>query len=159
MDAETLRGHLEARFGSRVESVARSPRRLYARVPPPLLLEVVGMLQDLLPGFRLGTSTGIDLRSDVGVFHHFVVNGRPLVITLKLHAPKPEPLLPSLAQRFPSARWIEREMSEMLGVTFEGHPDPRPLLKARAFDPALRPLGRAFDVPAFKEEIGERLDW
>ena len=115
-------------------------------------------LQEEYEGFRVGTSTAIDLREGVGVYHHCPINGIALIVTLKVLAPKPEPSLPSLATIVPAAAWIEREMHDITGVVFEGHPDLRRLIKAEAF-PDTFPLRRGFDVPAFKESIGEQLDF
>ncbi len=39
-----------------------------------------------------------------------------------------DPLLPSIVASHPAAAWHERETAEMFGVTFAGHPDPRPLI-------------------------------
>lgn len=55
--------------------------------------------------------------------------------------PADAPALTSLAAVFPAADWLEREAAEMFGVTFTGHPDPRPLLLRD--DPAAPPLRRA----------------
>lgn len=54
--------------------------------------------------------------------------------------PADAPALASLADVLPAARWLEREAAEMFGVTFTGHPDPRPLLLRD--DPAVPPLRR-----------------
>ena len=35
---------------------------------------------------------------------------------------------PSLVSRFKSADWAEREVADLFGIPFEGHPDPRRLL-------------------------------
>ena len=157
IDATALREDLSAAFGQEVECVARSGKRLYVGLAPGLLLDVFEWLRARLPGFRLATSTAIDLRDGLGVFHHFVVNGQALVITLKVLAPKPEPTVPSLAPRIPAADWIEREMHDLSGVIFDGHPDLRRLVKAKAF-PDTFPIRRDFDPEAFKESIGERAD-
>ena len=158
MDASKLGHRLECEFAKRIAWTARSPKRLYVSLEPEMLLQVFDWLGESVPGFRLGTSTGIDLREGVGGFHHFPINGTPLIVTLQVVASKPDPQVPSLAARIPSAAWIEREMAEMLGVEFVGHPDPRPLLKAEAF-PDIYPLRRDFDTREFKESIGERLDF
>jgi len=36
--------------------------------------------------------------------------------------------VPSLVSRFKSADWSEREVADLFGIPFEGHPDPRRLL-------------------------------
>lgn len=59
-----------------------------------------------------------------------------------VRAPAP---VPSLADLFPSAAWHERETSEMFGVAFAGHPDPRPLLLPAG---ARAPLRKASALPA-----------
>ena len=158
MDSTKLGERLAKEFGDRIEWTPRSPKRLYVSMAPDALYPVFDWLRENVPGFRLGTSTGIDLREGVGVFHHFPINGTAQIVTLKVIAPKPDPKVPSLAAKIPAARWIEREMAEMLDVEFEGHPDPRTLLKAEAF-PDTYPLRREFNPREFKESIGERLDF
>ena len=36
--------------------------------------------------------------------------------------------VPSLVSRFKSADWAEREVADLFGIPFDGHPDPRRLL-------------------------------
>lgn len=57
------------------------------------------------------------------------------LMTLNTSCARQEPSLDSLTPVFPSASWHEREIAEMFGVTFTGHPDPRPLLLARGSSP------------------------
>lgn len=158
MDAGVLGKQMEEQFGDDVAYVARSPKRLYVSHQPERLYAIFDWLQALLPDLRFGTSTTMDLREGIGVFHHLPVNGTPLVITLKMVAPKPDPRVPSLTVRVPAAGWIEREMADMVGIVFDGHPEPHRLVKAEAF-PDTFPLRRDFDTPAFKEDIGESLDF
>ncbi len=154
MDAEVLSRQLTEKFGDDASCVARSVKRLYVALKPDGLYPVFDWLQENVPGLRFGTSTAMDLREGVGVWHHLPVNKTPLVITLKVVAPKPDPRIPSLAVKVPAAAWIEREMTDLVGVVFDGHPEPHRLVKAEAF-PDTFPLRRDFDVAKFKEEIGE----
>jgi NADH-quinone oxidoreductase subunit C len=158
MDAATVAARMRDELGGRVEPAVRSPKRIYARLEAADLPAVARWLRAELPGCRLATSTGIDLRDGVGLFHHFVVNGSPLVVTLKVLLAKPEPRAPSLAGEIAAADWIEREIHDLLGVAFAGHPDERRLLKAAAMADEL-PLRRDFDPAEFKERIGERPDF
>lgn len=158
MDATEVQIRLHAAFGDRLALAVRSPKRLYAALDAADLLAVARWLRAELPGCRLATSTGIDLRDGVGLFHHFAVNGTPLVVTLKLLLPKPDPRAPSLACETAAADWIEREIQDLLGVTFDGHPDARRLIKDASMATEL-PLRRDFDPAEFKERIGERPDF
>ena len=155
MDATAIESRLREEFGARVGVAVRSAKRLYASVDAADLPEVVRWLRASLPGCRLATSTGIDLREGIGLYHHFVVNGSPLVITLKVLLAKPEPHAPTLATETAAADWIEREIHDLLGVRFDGHPDERRLLKDASMAGEL-PLRRDFDPVQFKERIGER---
>ena len=51
---------------------------------------------------------------------------RDLVVRVTL--PTEVPRLPSVSGIWESALFGEREVQDMFGVVFEGHPDPRPLL-------------------------------
>jgi NADH-quinone oxidoreductase subunit C len=55
------------------------------------------------------------------------------------------PVLDSLVGVYPGATWHEREVHEMLGVTFVGNPDLRPLLTT---GDAGHPLRRTTPLPA-----------
>lgn len=74
---------------------------------------------------HLSTITGQDTGNEIELLYHFW-DGQGL--TLRTSLPRDEPRILSLVDLIPGAAFYEREVSEMLGVTFEGHPDPRPLL-------------------------------
>lgn len=57
--------------------------------------------------------------------------------------------LPSVAGVWPAARNFEREIAEMLGIRFEGHPEPEPLLLPEGWRGF--PLRKDYDFP---EEFG-----
>ena len=54
-------------------------------------------------------------------------------ILIRTHVPAGG-TLPTLTSVFPGANWCERETTEMFGVTFNGHPDPRNLLLPNDFE-------------------------
>lgn len=58
-------------------------------------------------------------------------------------------VIPSSVHLFPSAVWFEREVWEMLGVTFVGHPDLRRLLTDYGFSGL--PLRKDFPVGGYLE--------
>ncbi|MCH2226303.1 MAG: NADH-quinone oxidoreductase subunit C [Candidatus Caenarcaniphilales bacterium] len=44
-------------------------------------------------------------------------------VVLKVDLPKNNPTMPSLTDIYPSANWQEREAFDMIGLSFEGHPN------------------------------------
>lgn len=48
--------------------------------------------------------------------------------------------LPSMTPRIPLLGWYEREIRELCGITFHGHPEPRPLVLHEGARPPLPPL-------------------
>jgi len=48
--------------------------------------------------------------------------------------------LPSMTPRVPLLGWYEREMHELCGINFQGHPEPRPLVLHEGARPPLPPL-------------------
>jgi NADH/F420H2 dehydrogenase subunit C len=51
--------------------------------------------------------------------------GRPRRVRLLVGVPGDQPTVPSVADMWPSADWAEREVFDLFGITFEGHPDLR----------------------------------
>lgn len=51
-----------------------------------------------------------------------------LRIGLRVPVPGIDPKLPTLVGLFYNANWREREIWDMFGISFEGHPDPRRIL-------------------------------
>lgn len=61
----------------------------------------------------------------------------------------PGPVVPTVTGLWPSANWFEREVWEMFGTRFEGHPDLRRLLTDYGF--VGRPLLKDFPVAGYTE--------
>lgn len=84
-----------------------------------------GRFFDRLVGTDLDGSTEVLLRL-WSVRHRHALH-------LRTTCPDDDAHLPSLSGVFAGAAWHERETGEMLGVVFDGHPDPSPLLLAPGF--------------------------
>ncbi|GAA4983235.1 hypothetical protein GCM10023205_61230 [Yinghuangia aomiensis] len=55
-------------------------------------------------------------------------------LLLRTRVPHDAPVLPTATGVFAGAGWHERETAEMFGITFEGHPNPAPLLLPDGFE-------------------------
>jgi NADH-quinone oxidoreductase subunit C len=65
-------------------------------------------------------------------------------LTLRTFVDDPNPTVPSLAPLWEGANWMEREVWDMFGVTFAGHPDHRRILLPEEF--AAHPLRKDYPL-------------
>jgi NADH-quinone oxidoreductase subunit C len=55
-------------------------------------------------------------------------------LTVKLRVPLADPVVPSVTPQWPTANHQEREIYDMFGVRFEGHPDMRRILMPEDYE-------------------------
>lgn len=124
-------------------------RRCWLSVRPEWIRRATRVLYEEFDG-RLATATGIDVRDGIEVQYHFSFDRDNLVVTLRVLAARPETELDSVGQDLPAANWIEREMHDLLGANFRGHPDMRRLILADNWPEGVYPLRRDFVSPNLK---------
>lgn len=120
------------------------PRRVYIRIPLEQSYDLARFLHCEL-GFRLAIATGIDTRDGIEILYHFSHDEAGTFYSLKTVVPKDEPKIKSLSDFLPAASWIEREIHELIGVEFTGHPNLVPLLTAETWPADLHPLRRDYN--------------
>lgn len=110
--------------------------QLYVRVEPGDLLGVLRFLRDdpRTKFEQLIDLTCVDYLNFPGAKDRYGVVYSLLSLThnhriwVKCFVNDPKPALPSVTGIWPGAEWMEREVFDMYGVTFEGHPDLRRIL-------------------------------
>ena len=109
----------------------------FVELPPDCIHPAVRLLVERFDLRHLSTITGQDTGSEIELLYHFWDGGG---LTLRTSLPREEPHIATLTDLIPGAAFYEREVSEMLGVTFDGHPDLRALLLPDDWDgePPLR---------------------
>jgi NADH-quinone oxidoreductase subunit C len=65
-------------------------------------------------------------------------------VRLRTSVSGPQPVIESLVPVWPGANWLEREIFDLFGIRFEGHPDLRRILLPEEFEGF--PLRRDFPV-------------
>ncbi|MCX7785028.1 MAG: NADH-quinone oxidoreductase subunit C [candidate division WOR-3 bacterium] len=119
-------------------------RRLYITIPKEKIVDIAKFLF-LDKGLRLSIATGIDTRDGFEILYHFSYDKIGTYFTIKTFVSKDNPKIQSLATFYPAANWIEREIHELLGVDFEGHPNLLPLLTAEDWPKDKYPLRRDYE--------------
>jgi len=118
---------IRTKFGNKADILVKSKKRVYISVSLDDAKDVIGYLFRIL-GARLSIATGIDTRTGIEMLYHMAFDKHDLVVTVRTIVGKPELKMPTLTDMIPAANWIEREIHEMLGVDFIGHPNLERLL-------------------------------
>ena len=79
------------------------------------------------------------------ILYHFTVEDIDLVISLRVILSKTNPEIASLTSVFTAAHWIEREIHELLGVNFVGHPQLTRLLLPEDWPQGVYPLRKDYE--------------
>ena len=93
------------------------------------------------------TSAGVDQRpldGTLAVYHIFSFDKDKLFLVLACSTTTAILKIPSITPKVPGANWAEREIRDILGIEFEGHPDPRRLILPDGWPSLYRPLRKDF---------------
>jgi len=132
---------IKEKFKGKIISVLdNNTGRIYLDIAAEDILPAARMLFDEL-GLRFVTATGIDSRKNIEIIYHFSDDLTGEVISLRTFIKdKKNPSIDSLTPLFRAAEWIEREMHELLGVNFRGHPKLNHLLLSEDWPKGSFPL-------------------
>ncbi|MEY3204060.1 MAG: hypothetical protein RLZZ21_391 [Planctomycetota bacterium] len=127
---------LAERFGPVDPSVYRGQTRVV--LPAAAAFDALRLLKDR--GFDLLVDvTCVDYLEYKGAKHRYglvyllantATNQR---LTVRVFVDDPEPTVPSVVSLWEGANWLEREVWDLFGIRFEGHPDLRRLVMPEEF--------------------------
>lgn len=133
---DDLLAGLAARCGDVETSVFRGQTRVV--VPEPRSFEALAWLKE--QGFDLLIDvTCVDYLEYPGAKHRYglvyllvstATNGR---LTVRVFVDDPDPTVKSAVPLWAAANWLEREVWDLFGIRFEGHPDLRRLVMPQEF--------------------------
>lgn len=123
-----------------IDILQKSDKRVYIEVKPESITGITQFVFKEL-GARFNTASGVDMRYNMEILYHFTFEDIDLVVSFRVKLSKDKELkINSLAPIFEGANWIEREIHEMLGIEFKGHPDMRRLLLSDDWPQDVHPL-------------------
>ena len=138
-------------LGDGVYSTSQFRDNLRLYVPSSRLLELLSLLRSEC-GFNLlselgGTDyLGYPGRTRARFEVHYVLKNLDTTehLVVKSGVNDPDPTLPSAVAIWPGADWMEREVFDMYGIRFNGHPDLRRILMPEEF--AAYPLRKDYPL-------------
>ncbi len=126
-----------------IDVFEKTPKRVYIEIKPESLTRVAEYIFVNLAA-RFSIASGVDTRSCIEILYHFIFEEINLFVSFRVKLDKDKLEIDSLTSVIEGANWIEREINEMLGVNFKGHPDLRRLLLPDEWPQGVYPLRRDY---------------
>jgi NADH-quinone oxidoreductase subunit C len=132
MTINEIHERLVAQFGDAVGPLSEPKVDAFCVVKAEKLVEICRFLKRTA-GIEMDFCEdlgGVDYpkRNVIEVVYHLLSYNHRHAIVLKVEADRANPVVPSVEGVWKAANWMEREVFDLLGVTFTGHPDLRRLL-------------------------------
>ena len=149
---EPIVKELQEKFGVSVEEFRGETQCL---VKPEHIVEALTILRDTHQFELLSAQTAVDYYPQTSPRFHVVYQLTSLAKNLSAQLRVPvngdQPRVQSAAGVFKSAVWRERELLDMFGIKFEGHPDPRRILMPEGTEghPLRRDFPLGYEEPQF----------
>ncbi|MFW6138126.1 MAG: NADH-quinone oxidoreductase subunit C [Spirochaetota bacterium] len=144
MNRQEIIDNIQKNFKSDiVDFFDKSPARIFIEIKTESLVRVASYIfKDLEARFNI--ASGVDARNHIEILYHFSFDYLNLIISLRVKLDRQNPEVDSLAPVFNGANWIEREMCELLGINFKGHPNLKRLLLSEDWPEGVYPLRRDY---------------
>jgi len=114
---------------------------------------IVGELRDRLNYDFLSSVTAVDdfPEDQLEVIYHFYKSVGGSQVEIKVLLSREAPIVQSITELFPGAELQEREVWDLYGIRFIGHPDLRRILMWEGFEG--HPMRKDWKEPLYEEEI------
>jgi len=119
--------NIKIKFKDKVDIIEKSKRRVYIDVAKDDAKDIVRCLFGDM-GARFSIATAIDTRLGVEILYHMAFDKDGMIVSIRTLVAKPELKMTTFTDIIPGTDWIEREIHEMFGVDFIGHPNLERLL-------------------------------
>lgn len=98
------------------------------------LVAVCRFLRDQLGFDLLSCISGVDMMDHLETVYHLRSLTRGQVLQVKVRVDAEKPVVDSVVSVWPAANWLEREVYDLFGIRFAGHPDLRRILLDDEFE-------------------------
>jgi len=151
----------KSKFGDGLtDSKIERPRRVYLTLKKESILDGVSFLKKEFGGTHVSTITGLETEESFEVLYHMATRPKGLgeveiEVTVRVLLPKDNPTVTSITSVIPGAVLYEREVHDLVGINFEGHPGLSRLVLPDDWPDDLYPLRKERDVHEVKKAYEE----
>jgi len=118
---------LRTQLGDALESAEQVGDELRARIRPAALVAAARLCKE--NGFTYPCDiTAVDTRTELTLVYRLQSLQTKQQVVLSVGVPRSGARVASLSRVYGAAGWLEREVYDLFGIRFEGHPDLRRIL-------------------------------
>jgi len=142
MSEKEILDKLKRNMGSKYVWKTSVPRtgKVFVEIDKKKLKDAIRFLKT--EGFtHLSAITGLETEDEIELLYH-LSNGS-ILLTIRVKLPLNETTIPSITPHIQGATLYEREIHELLGVNFEGHPNLAPLILPDDWPNGIYPLRKS----------------
>ncbi len=144
MDKEAFIKHIQTQFPNGVlDSSIIKKNRIMIDIKPKAILRIAEHLYREMK-LRFIIASAFHTKKGFEILYHFSDDVEGNIINIHVALPQEKPEIESLANMLSGANWIEREMHELLGITFLNHPEPEKLLSEGNWAEGVYPYRKKF---------------
>jgi NADH-quinone oxidoreductase subunit C len=136
LSSEQIEQAVRNRFPEAVEESAESNgvSNLFIRADSIIVVCAFLAEDPALKFDYLMSLTSVDWPDRFDVVYHLYSIPMKHYIVLKVRVGRDDPVIPSVTSVWNAANWQEREVYDMFGIRFEGHPDLRRILTEESWE-------------------------
>jgi NADH-quinone oxidoreductase subunit C len=152
---EEIHAQVRARFKDRlISSRVVRPRVVAFTIDRGDLLNVCAFLKEALAFEHLSSITTVDWRDRFESVYHIANWHNGCMVQVTARIPADDPKIPSVVGLWNAANYHEREAWDLMGITFEGHPNLERILLPDDFK--FHPLRKDFSQEVDRQYISRR---
>ncbi|OGS49219.1 MAG: hypothetical protein A3K68_05850 [Euryarchaeota archaeon RBG_16_68_13] len=154
VETEVL-AQVKARFGSKIlESGIPRPQNVKVVIDRSELVEVCTYLKEALAFEHLSCISAVDWKDRFETVYHIMNYYNGCTIQVSARIPYDDPRIASVCSLWNAANYHEREAWDLMGITYEGHPNLERILLPQDFK--FHPLRKDFAQEVDRQYISRR---
>ncbi|MDH5782391.1 MAG: NADH-quinone oxidoreductase subunit C, partial [Candidatus Bathyarchaeota archaeon] len=127
------------------------PGKVFIRVNAGVHRDALRTLLDKDEGAGISAITGVDLGKEIELMYHVRTCG--IIVTIRTEVSREDARIKSITDLILGANFHEREVADLFGVTFEGHPNPKRLILSENWPKKLFPLRKDAEITNIESKL------
>lgn len=143
---------LSEKLGEKILQIQTpQPGKVFVRVDAGVHRDVLRIMLDKDESAGISAITGVDLGETIELMYHVRMHGT--IVTIRTEVPREDARIRSITDLIPGANFQEREVTDLFGVAFEGHPNPRRLILSDNWPKNLFPLRKDAEITNIENKL------